>query len=176
VSNAVDPEEPALDANELELEKQKLALEERRVVIDERKARQGFWTRVTVLIPIVAALIALGGTALSRHQESRDEIKLQELEAQDAFELKAVELVMSAETAFETLTRAKAVKALFPQRLPDGFAATFDPERNTDFRFRIIASKKELLTLLAEHPQQRQQILETWRSLFPGDEWAANLE
>lgn len=169
-----------MDEQELEVERRKLELDERRVQVEERKASQGFWTRVTILVPVGAALVAAvigGGVSLyTRHQDSRDKIELEQLQAQDAFELKSAELVMGGSDAFENFSRATAMKQLFPKRLPATFADRFDPEANTDFRFRVIASKKELLNLLAAHPAERKKIIATWRALFPGDEWAKSLE
>jgi hypothetical protein len=150
-----------MDKDELELEKQRLALEVRRVQAEERMARHSFWTRLGVAVPIVAALIAFGGTLWSQHNERRDKIDLQKLQAKDAFELKVVELVMDTTGPFETRARAKAIKQLFPSRLGKGFASRFDPEqasdRKTFERDQRVASKKELLKLLADHPEERMK-------------------
>lgn len=169
----------SLEEQKLDIEVKKLEHEERRVRVEERKARQGFWTRLGVVVPLLVAGVAFGGTWWSQHQESRDKIELQELQAKDGFELKVVEIVMDTRGPFGTRNRANAIQQLFPDRLREDFASSFDPEqasdRKTYNRDQRVASKKELIALLVAHPDQRDQILRTWRQMFPGDEWARGL-
>jgi hypothetical protein len=86
---------------------------------------------------------------------------------------------MDTRGPFETKGRANALKQLFPDRLDEDFDSHFDPEQATDRktfeRDQRVASKKELVNLLAEHPEARKQILLTWQRLFPADDWAKNL-
>lgn len=173
-----------------DLEQRRLDLEERRVKVEERKAEQGFWTRVGIVVPILVGLLAFAGTLLgtwytqhvetnNKHQESLDKIDLQERQANDAFELKVVELVMNAEGPAGTRNRAKAIKLLFPDHFDPGFADNFNAEQVSDReafeRDQRVAAKKELLKLLVEHPDNRSQILATWQQLFPKDEWAKQI-
>jgi hypothetical protein len=68
---------------------------------------------------------------------------------------------------------------LFPKRLTGGWANAFNPEQATNrasFEHdQIVASKKELLKLMAEHPDARNLILSTWQAMFPADGWAQDL-
>jgi hypothetical protein len=179
-----------MDADQLELERQKVQLEERRVATEERTARHGFWTRLGVVLPLAAALVAFGGSVLVQRLNARDALELQTNTARaalalqtkkavDDFELKVAEILMAAKGPYETRGRAIALRQIFPSRLGDKFAITFNPEDATDraafIHDRTVASKKRLLNLLAEHPQDRQQIIETWRRLFPDDVWVAKL-
>jgi hypothetical protein len=164
-----------MDADEIAIEQEKLRLDERRVRVEERKAKQGFLTRVGVVIPLAVALLALAGNVWSEHRAREDRIQA----ARDAFELKVADLVMDTTGPFETRGRANAMKQLFPKRLGADFASSFDPEQASDRkkfeRDQRVAAKKELLKLLAEHPDDRDQILSTWRQLFPADEWAKGI-
>ena len=169
-----------MDPMEREIEDRKLALDERRVQIEERQARHGFWTRLVVLVPVVVALMVFAGGIVTQRLNSRDALTLQEEQAQDSFELKVAEIVMDTESAFGARNRAIAVGELFPDRLGATFARSFDPERASNTQARLdnqrVAAKKELLKLIVEHPDERRQVIGTWRQLFPDDEWLRALE
>jgi transcriptional regulator of met regulon len=164
-----------MDADQIAIEEKKMRLDERRVEMEERKTRQTFWARLGVVVPLAVALLALAGNFWSEHNKREEQIQ----QAKDAFELKVADLVMNTKSPFETQGRATAMKQLFPERLGENFAARFDPEQATDRRKfendQRVAAKKELLNLIAAHPEAREQIISTWRTLFPADEWAKNL-
>lgn len=164
-----------MNPDEFDLEKQKLALDERRVEVEERQARHGFWTRLAIVIPVIAALLAFGGNLVAQRLQAHDALNLQTAKAKDEFEVKVAEIVMNTHGPFEARGRAVALREIFASRLGKEFARNFNPEDATDKGTTTndaeVASKKELLKLIAEHPGDRQQIIRTWRSLFPGDTW-----
>ena len=84
---------------------------------------------------------------------------------------------MASDNVAVTYNKARAMRALFPNRLPSDFAGSFNP---SDFvssnEAGVVQSKKELLDLLADHPSERQQIIDTWKHFFPDDEWVKDLE
>jgi flagellar biosynthesis/type III secretory pathway M-ring protein FliF/YscJ len=159
-------------ADEGNIEHQKLAIDQRRLSLEERKAkaelRWGWLTRLVVLIPVVVALIAF-----------MQALKVQNEKAKDDFEVKAAEIVMNADTPAETDGRARALAALFPDRLGPDFASQFDPDKFANRpqfeRDQVVAAKKELLDLVAAHPQDRALIIELWRDLFPDDAWVEQI-
>ncbi|HEX6699533.1 MAG TPA: hypothetical protein VF101_02275 [Gaiellaceae bacterium] len=157
------------DDDMLAIERAKLELEERRVRVEERKARQSFLTRLSIFIPAIAAVAAVAGS-----------VYLQHVKAKDDFELKAAEIVMDATGPYEARARAVALREIFPDRLGDHFGGAFDPEhatnRATFNRDQNVASKKELLNLIAAHPDERSQLIATWKRLFPDDVWIRDLE
>lgn len=169
-----------MDDHQADIEKQKLALDERRVQIEERQARHAFWTRLGIVIPVVAALIAFGASVLNQRLDARDALSLQEKKAKDDFELKVAEIVMDSETPFGVRNRAIALGEIFSERLGERFGHNFDPEDASSVKARTLnqqlAAKKELLILIAEHPGEREQIVSTWHTLFPDDEWVQTLQ
>jgi hypothetical protein len=169
-----------MDPMEREIEDRKLALEERRIQIEERQARHGFWTRLGIVLPVLVALLVFAGGIVTQRLNARDALSLQEEQAKDDFELKVAEIVMDSESPFGVRNRAIAMGELFPHRLGIKFAHDFDPEHASNTEARLdnqrIAAKKELLKLMVEHPAERRQVVDTWRQLFPDDEWARALE
>jgi len=88
---------------------------------------------------------------------------------------------MNTQNPFEAANKAKALDALFPDRLPHDFAASFEPEDygtpppNSSVK-SIIESKKELMRMLIDHREQKQEIIQMWMQLFPGDMWVNDLK
>jgi len=168
-----------MDEQQLDIERRKLALEERRVAVEERQAKQARTTRLSVLIPVVIALVVLGGDVVMQRMNAHDALSLQETQAKDNFELKVAELVMDTKSALGARNRAIAMREIFPNRVGKEFARAFNPEDASSREVRRenqrVEAKKEMLRLLAEHPTARRQIIDTWRRLFPGDEWAQAL-
>ena len=63
---------------------------------------------------------------------------------------------------------ANALAAFFPTRLPESFAARFDPTKDSWGRESHI-ELLELLTAQPTSPGRRAFVLKTWRDVFPGD-------
>jgi hypothetical protein len=166
--------------SQADVEQRKLDLEERRVAIEERQARHAFLTKLGIIIPVVAALIAFGADVVVQRLNANDALSLQRTRAQADFELKVADLVMNVHGPFESRGRAVALREIFANRLGKEFARTFNPEDATNKeatdRDALVASKKELLTLIAEHPAARKQLVLAWERLFPKDTWAHNLD
>jgi hypothetical protein len=159
------PESRELERGKLEIERQRLELEKKAA---RRESRRSWTVPLTVLIPLVTlAITVMVQLASERTQAQRD------------FELKAAELVLSEKKPSSTYNKARALKALFPERLPDGFAKNFDPANyagTASVEQATIASKKELITLIADHPDQRRLVVRLWRGVFPEDEWLPGIE
>jgi hypothetical protein len=64
-----------MDQDELDLERRKLEHEERRVRVEERKADQGRWTRLGVVVPLIAAVIAFASSVYSENQKRDEQIQ-----------------------------------------------------------------------------------------------------
>jgi hypothetical protein len=164
-----------MDEDQLRLEQQKMEHEERRVRMEEKKANTDRWTRWGVVVPLAVALLALAGNFWSEHNKREEQTQ----QAKDAFELKVADLIMNTKTPSETEGRAVAMRQLFPKRLGEDFGAQFHPEQASDRKKfehdQRIAAKKELIGLIAAHPEAREQIISTWQKLFPADGWAKKL-
>jgi flagellar biosynthesis/type III secretory pathway M-ring protein FliF/YscJ len=131
---------------------------------------------VSIFVPLTVAAVTFASASCNQKEQAEAQLKLQEEQANNQFELKAAEIVMTSDNPKITYNKARAMRALFPGHFPPDFAATFNPDEFSSNEAGIIQSKKELLNLLAEHPDQRKQIIDTWKQLFPEDEWVKELE
>ena len=146
----------------LDLEREK----RRRSRVDDGDARRTRLTVAAIAAPLaVIALVLVAGAFNEREQDERD------------FQLRAAQAVMNERGDVTPASRARALKALFGDRLPDDFADHFAPDTygNADVEAQIVRSKKDLMQLLADHPRERAQIIDTWKQVFPGDNWVDNL-
>jgi hypothetical protein len=111
------------------IEQQKLALEERRLVLEERRVKRerlSRWiTPLAIFVPLLVAALTYVGNVTTQARHDRQQLELQERQGQQEFELTAAEVVMKVKTPKGTQQRARALAALFPQRLPEGFGDTF---------------------------------------------------
>jgi hypothetical protein len=125
----------------------------------------GSWDSVSILailgvaIPlVVAALTLVVGVYNQNRQSKRD------------FELKVLEVLMAETSPVAVRNKARAFKTLFPHAFSSDFAANFNP---ADFEGPAgeVDAKKYLIGLIAEHPEAKELIVETWKQLFPSDTW-----
>jgi hypothetical protein len=193
-----DQDPPDIAREKLVLERRRVELQElvdsRRLDMEEKKnaneIRWGWTTRLGVLIPVFVAIVAfLQGSCVQRQQaennfvlekfKAQENLRLEELQANRDFEVKAAELVMAAEGPAEVRGRAEALGDLFPQRLGGEFSQGLVSKLFSQLRedeSREAGRKKELLELLAANPQRMGRILGLWQQLYPEDKWAAQLE
>ncbi|MGE5492268.1 MAG: hypothetical protein ACM31P_13375 [Actinomycetota bacterium] len=151
----------SVEREKLSIERDKLQLEREKLEVERLKAK---WTAIGVTVPIVvvAATVMLG--IWSQYQKGRDD-----------FALKAAEILMAGENPITTQNKAKALAVLFSSQLPPDFAKSFDPDAfgHSD---DTLASKRDLVNLMAAHPTDSEKILAMWKAMFPGDEWLAEFE
>jgi N-methylhydantoinase A/oxoprolinase/acetone carboxylase beta subunit len=124
-----------IEQDRLELERertqQELQLAREKLRLEERKA----WiSSITTIVPlVVAAGSIVYGVWSQRDQAEKERVRRQE-EARLQFELKAAEIVFSdVKSPYGTKNKATALKALFGDRLPANFIASFDPEEHSSF-------------------------------------------
>jgi hypothetical protein len=161
----------SLQRERLEFDKQKLAsdtdIENKKLKI-EREKLEAENSTLSHLVPWITALAALGAFVFSVWSFGK--------QAELQFEIKAAEIAFSRETANAVKSRAKALKLIFPKRLPKDFTNDFDPK---DFGSDKEPSdeKKFFLELLLKYPGKEAQAFELWAKLFPGDkEWLGRVE
>jgi hypothetical protein len=147
-----------LEFKKLELEKQRIQLEQKKLEIERSKAR---WTSVSILVPLLVIAVTVGLNIWSQNQQARSD-----------FEIKAAEIVLSADKPSEASAKAKALQDLFPDRLPENFAESFQTEV---YSGPSAAPRTEILHLIVEHPDYKQEIIDMWRQLFPSHAWVENL-
>ncbi len=153
------------EREQVRLKESELALKEREI---KNEWRKDLLTATTIIVSIGAALLTYWGTQRVQYNQAKAQMELQEKAAQDAFHLKAAEIAMSGRGSFDAKGRAKALAALFPDRLPRGLGTAFDPVENSWGR----DSKRELLALLASAPnaEHRRAIVKAYRELLPEDD------
>lgn len=147
--------------NSVDFEREK----RRRREVDDRDARRTRLTAMAIAIPLgVIALVLMAGALNQREQDRLD------------FQLRAAQAVMNENGDVAAVSKARALKSLFGNRLPDDFVASFDAETYpTEIATQVVRSKKDLMQLLADHPRERAQIIDTWKQVFPGDTWVNDL-
>ena len=142
-----------------DIEQQRLALEREKLKVEWFKA---WWTGFSILIPLLIA----AGTFFYNSQNQREQARID-------FKLKAAEIVLNAQGPTEAKNKAAAMAALFPDYLPSDFAENFKP---LDYGSPKISTPQiELLTLIIEHPDQRNEIIDMWLHVAPFDKWAEKL-
>lgn len=162
--NDVEGERKVVDVEleKLKLESRKVELEVKRLRLDEKKVEdernQAKLRTISIFIPLLIAALGIFFNVWSQGRQ-----------AQYDFELTAAEVVMDSSSPTGTANRARALAALFPDHLSANFAEEFDPSLYSSPN--SADSKKELIQLLIEYPDQEEKILKLWATLFPGDEW-----
>jgi hypothetical protein len=167
-STAIEQEKLQLEREKhktnLELEKQKLALEDKKAWI----------SGASVLIPLLLGAISLAFGVWNHNKQAVLQREASNFQAAIQVQLKAAEIVLNAKGPAEVRNKARAMKSLLKEHLPDKFAEEFNP---SDFSGKgpSVEGRKELLKLAVEHMDSRDDVVRLWLLLFPGDEWAAKL-
>jgi len=133
-----------------DIELQKLELEREKVKLERFKA---WWTGISIIIPLVVAIAGITFSVWNQAQQAKlqsqvqaqgveAQLELQSQQAKSQFEIKAAEIVMNMESPLGAQTKAKALANMFPERLPQNFAASFDPTVYSMPRSRPRPSRK----------------------------------
>jgi hypothetical protein len=154
-----------------DIERERLNLEKRRLELEIEKERNfkkiEYLKAAAIFIPLVLVFLTFAFNNYSTNLDHRYELDIKRIEANNSFRLKAAEIVMNAESPNASYNRAKALRGLFPEYLSSDFAEKFDPY-NTG-----TPKKWDLATLIIEHPSQKNDIIDLWIGVYPGDEeWA----
>jgi hypothetical protein len=160
----------AMDDREEAIEREKLTLEREKLKLERFKA---WWTGMSVLVSVLIGATTIWFGVWTQRKTAELQLEVQRQSAQAQFEIKAAEIAMNTDNPDVTKGKSIALTQLFPNRLTPAFAKQFE---NEAFAPDEIASKKELLRLLATKPDQRAQIIKDWGRLFPGDQWIAALK
>ncbi|MBS1786549.1 MAG: hypothetical protein JST85_02435 [Acidobacteria bacterium] len=144
--------------SEDEYRKRDIEIKNRAIEVEERKV----WTSaLATSVPILVALFALIGTIVAAKKT---------LVAN--FTAKAAELALQGEGPEEVINRAKLLARLYKNLLPKDFVERVQ-ELEANQIGRIVTQapwtselKKEVIELLAEHPDQREQIIADYQSVY----------
>lgn len=144
------------------LEREKIELEREKLKVERQKTQ---WAAVGSIIPIVVAL----GTIVYGIWSLR-------ATAQSQFETKVAELALAAPDPDAAKARAQILAVWFQDSLPKDMNARLESFKPEDFGNPDADSKKELFKAIAEHPDKRNELIETWKALFPDDSWIESLD
>jgi hypothetical protein len=148
----------SLEARRQALEEARLEVERGRLKTEEQRAKREGRLTWAIAVPLVGVIIT--GVIAVCLEESRQN--------QD-FKLKAAEIIFNSPSPDQAEAKAIALNDVFPDDLDDGYARRFDAKRYEGGPNPTVVAS--LLTLLAEHPGWRQEIIETWKRAYPGDDW-----
>jgi hypothetical protein len=133
-------------------------------------------TGASYMVPLMVAALSFALSVRNQAEQSRLQRESQEKTTIAQFELKAAEIALAEKNATATMNRAKALKALFPRRLPDDFVATFNPD---DYTVKSgegsLDAKLKFFEIASKNPGHEKELAELWRSLFPGDSWTSRV-
>lgn len=135
-------------------------IEEAKNAIEQRKA---LGSDLTIWLSVTLGFITLLGGIVSQSRQAKDN-----------FALKAAEIAFSDDSPSATKNRAGAIAKLFPKRLDRDFAADFDPKEftgNNVARDNAARAKIKLFEAIVNAPSNREELIELWATLFPGDQW-----
>ena len=145
-----------------------LKLREHALDIEEVKARNALWNTG---IPISLGLVTLAGTIWA----ARRTVVAQ-------FTAKAAELALQGEGPQEIINRAKLLSDLYEGLLPRESVERLRKLR-PDRLGRLVTQapwisdlQKDVVALLAEYPQQREQIIADYLSMFPDYDFLRTLQ
>ena len=127
---------------------------------DDRRTRL---LALAIGVPLAVIALTLVVIALDLRQQSKD-----------SFGLRAADVVMSQGGNVSSTAKAQALQSLFGGRLPDDFAGRFQ-EGGFGINSEGVRAQKDLMRLLADHPRERGQILDTWKRVFPEDRWVDDI-
>lgn len=100
-----------------QLELQKLEMEKTKAWI----------TGGSMMVPLMVAAFTLALGVWNQNQQARLQRETQERAERAQFELKAAELVLNEKGPVGAKNKAKALQALFPDKLPKDFVSSFNP-------------------------------------------------
>lgn len=148
------------------IENKKLEVERDKVQVERSTSK---WSAFSAVAPLTIALGTLVFSIWSFHRQGRVQSSMQLEAAKLQFEIKAAEIAFSGKTATAVVNRAKALKIIFPDRLPDDFTKGFSP---TDFGANKEPSdeKKVFLDFILKYPGREAEVVALWAQLFPGDQ------
>lgn len=158
------PNENVSSADSAEIERQKLDVERQKLQLEKLKA---WLTASSIFFPLVLGIIVI-------YLQVRTAFKIREAEAKSAFELKAAEIVLNSADPFAASGRASALSDLFPNRLPEKFADSFNPDEVSNAGIEEV---KVLLPLLVKQNTDMQEVLRLWKQILPHDaSWIDKIE
>lgn len=165
----------ALEERRLQIEERKAALEEKKLSRDSANDQQNFkleerklsWTAASIATPLILGVFAYFAQGLLQRRDQRLQLKLKTDNEALQFKLKAAEIAMNARDSNQVKAKAGILKALFKDELKGFEPEDFKPK---GYAFsQSVESREKLLTLLAEHPASRKEIIQAWGILFPWD-------
>ncbi len=171
-----------------ELDQKKLDLEREKLKKETDTAR--FTAGAVLLTAIISVGTFIAGNIQHRNSieaeqerqsnELQAERETQQRQAEADFALAALGIAMDARDPAETSNKLALIVELFEEWLPGDKLGDLDGK----FGERQVAvskkraeqqAKKDLMLLLIENPEQREDIIHVWSLFFPDEEWLSNI-
>ncbi len=148
-----------------QLEQEKLAMEKTKAWI----------TGASLMVPLMVAALTLALGVWNQNEQARLQREVQEKTERSDFELKAAEIVMNEKGPVGAGNKARALKALFPKKLPEDFVKSFNPDEFEGPKTESIEAKKAFFQAAASKETDVRILAALWKQLFPGEKWPERL-
>lgn len=129
----------------------------------------------SLMVPLMVAAITFALGVRNQNQQARLQREAQEATERAQFELKAAEVVLDVKGPVAAKNKARALKALFPKRLPDDFVTSFNPSDFEGPKRESYEAKVAFFEVAASHAKDISSVATLWKQLFPGDKWTERL-
>jgi hypothetical protein len=148
-----------------ELEQEKLSVERMKAWING----------VSLTVPLMVAALTFALSVRNQNQQAKLQREAQAASERAQFELKAAEVVLNERTPVGARNKARALKALFPGKLPPEFVSSFNPEEFEGPKVESFEAKKVFFEVAATKLPEIEALAMVWKKLFPGDTWVDRL-
>ena len=182
IAHAAEQTSQSKTSDEIALAKLKLETEQalyiRNLELEKVKVeRMKAWINgASLMVPLMVAAGTLSLGVWNQNQQAKLQREAQAVTERAEFELKATEVVLSANGPISAKNRAKALESLFPSRLPKGFASTFNPDEFDGPKVEFFEAKKIFFEAAALHAPNIKMLAALWKQLFPWDQWPEQLD
>src|SRR5262245_56919808 len=157
-------------AFEIDILRQKLKIKEKELKIKEKELEDLETGKTRKLDPLIVGIVAALISFLAAMGTAWFGLKPQAEQARSQFEIKAAEIVLQTRSPGEASDKAIVLKELFPNRLPENFAQSFNPEKFLSYSPDIISEKLELLKILqGKKIAEMKDLVRLWILLYPED-------
>lgn len=180
-AQAVEPTSQSKVADEVAMARLKMdseqatynrRLEQEKLDVERMKA----WiTGGSLMVPLMVAALTFALGVWNQSQQARLQRESQENAERAQFELKAAEIVMNEKGPVGAKNKARALKALFPTKLPDDFVTSFKPDDFEGPKVESFEAKRVFFETAASGTADIKALATLWAQLFPGDKWPTRL-
>jgi len=157
-----------IDINIENLELTKVQIEIKKLELEEKKLKiEKFKNSLTIfgsLIPLIAIALTIYYGVKSQNEQAKNQ-----------FRLKAAEFIFNSQNIQEGKTKVIVFQKLFPNLLDEDFSNIKDRDLNEFYLEEERQNKKKIFEILSSKATTKEEIINDWKKLFPGDTWPNDL-